>query len=67
MGTSEKMPLSVRIKQLEEEIDELKIHLQKYHLIETPEQDFDIKSLIINKQNEMIELLIKQRDENKTL
>jgi len=46
-----------RIKQLQQEIKELKESLSKPHLTKNSEQDYTIKSQIIDKQNEMIELL----------
>lgn len=49
-----------KIKQIEEEIKELREQLKKPHLTKSVEQDYDIKSHIIEKQNEMIELLIKE-------
>ena len=52
--------LSSKIKQLEEEIKDLKVQLKKPHLIKSNEHDYDIKSHIIDKQNEMIELLMLQ-------
>lgn len=55
-------PHSSEIKKLEEEISELREELKKLHFAKSAEQDYDIKSKIINKQNEMIELLIKERD-----
>lgn len=55
---------SSQIKQLEEEIQQLKLELKaKNHLTSSSEQDFDLKSHIINKQNEIIELLIKMAAE----
>lgn len=55
---------SSQIKQLEEEIQQLKLELKaKNHLTASSEQDFDLKSHIINKQNEIIELLIKMAAE----
>jgi hypothetical protein len=51
---------SSKIKQIEEEIKELKEKLKKPHLTHSNEQDYDIKSHIIDKQNEMIELLMQQ-------
>lgn len=48
-----------QIRQLEEEIKELRMQLKKPHLTKSSEQDYDIKSHIIDKQNEMIELLMK--------
>jgi hypothetical protein len=62
MTTPSSSTLSSQIKQLEEEINELKIHLEKYHFTKSPEQDFDVKTRIIEKQNEMIELLIRERE-----
>lgn len=53
-----------KIKQLEKEIKDLKDALStKPHLIKDAEGDYDIKSHIIDKQNEMIELLIKKQSE----
>lgn len=55
---------SSQIKQLEEEIKQLKLELKsKKHLTLSSESDYDIKSHIIDKQNEMIELLIKHAAE----
>jgi hypothetical protein len=53
---------SPQMQQLEEEIKELKEQLKKYHLTASSEHDYDVKSHIIDKQNEMIELLIKQSE-----
>ena len=53
-----------QIKQLEEEIHQLKLELKaKSHLTMSSESDLDIKTHIIDKQNQMIELLIKQSAE----
>jgi hypothetical protein len=53
-----------QIKQLEDEIKQLKLELKaKNHLISSSEQDYDLKSHIIDKQNAIIELLIKQSSE----
>jgi len=46
-----------KMKQLEEEIKELKSQLKKPHLTKDSEGDYDIKSHIIDKQTEIIELL----------
>jgi hypothetical protein len=54
---------SIQLKQLEEEIKMLRTELKKIHFAKSSEQDYDIKSQIIDKQNEMIELLIKQSEE----
>ena len=54
-----------KIKQIEEELKDLKHKLEKYHLTKSSEQDYEIKSHIIEKQNELIELLIEHA--NKTL
>jgi hypothetical protein len=56
------MESSLKIKQLEEEIETLREELKKLHFAKSSEQDYDIKSKIIDKQNEMIEMLIKERD-----
>lgn len=48
------------IKQLEEEIKELRYQLKKPHLTKDSEGDYDIKSRIIDKQNELIDLLMQQ-------
>lgn len=53
-----------QINQLEDEINDLKMKLQEPHLAKSAEQDYDIKSQIIDKQNEMIELLIKLSKKN---
>ena len=63
MNTSSNNPSSSRIKELEEDINALKEELKKPHFTKSSEQDMDIKSRIIDTQNEMIELLLKQRDE----
>jgi len=56
--------LSSQIKLLEEELKQLRLELQsKNHLTSSSEADYDIKSHIINKQNELIELLIKHAAE----
>jgi hypothetical protein len=58
--------LKEQISQLEEEIDDLKMQLLKPHLLaKSPEQDLEVKSKIIDKQTEMIELLIKQSKQGK--
>jgi len=49
-----------KIKQIEAEIAALKENLKKPHLTKDSEGDYDIKSQIIDKQNEMIELLTEQ-------
>lgn len=63
METGSNSQTTLRVKELEEEINQLNIHLKRYHFTDTPEQDFDIKSQLINKQNELIEILMKQRAE----
>jgi hypothetical protein len=67
MGTSsEKLSpetFKQKINQLEEELQDLKQQLRKPHFFAaSAEQDYEIKSKIIDKQNEMIELLLRQRD-----
>ena len=58
---STSLTLAQQIKQIEKDIKSLKVQLLKPHLLaKSPEQDLDIKSKIIDKQNVMIELLIKQ-------
>lgn len=55
------LTIEQQLKQIEKDIKVLKAQLLKPHLLaKSPEQDLDIKSKIIDKQNEMIELLIKQ-------
>ena len=53
-----------QIKQISEEIETLKLQLLKPHFTKSAEQDYDIKSQIIEKQNRMIELLMEQAGEN---
>ncbi len=62
MKTTSKQASSSRMKQLERDIEGLKKEMLKPHLAKSEEQDYEIKSRIIDKQNQMIELLIKQRD-----
>jgi hypothetical protein len=50
--------LQQKIKQLETEIKILKKQLLKSHFVKNAEQDYDIKSHIIDKQNQIIELYI---------
>ncbi len=50
-----------KIKEIQQEIAVLKEELKKPHLTKDAEQDYDIKSLIIDKQAEIIELLIGQK------
>jgi hypothetical protein len=64
METPSGKALSQKIKKIEEEINILKAKLLVPHLTKSAEQDYDIKSIIIDKQNEMIELLIKQSEKN---
>ena len=48
------------ISKIEEELKQLRLELKaKNHLTQSSEADYDLKSQIIDKQNEMIELLIK--------
>lgn len=56
--------LQQQIKQIEEEVKTLKKELQKPHFAKSTEQDYDIKSHIIEKQNQMIELLIELSQKN---
>jgi hypothetical protein len=60
---SEKSIIS-KIQDIEEELNQLKIKLAEYHLIKSSEQDYDLKSQIIDKQNQIIELLIEQSKKN---
>jgi|GEM_PF-3462314 len=53
------LTLQQQIKQIEGEIIKLKKQLLKPHLTRSAEQDYNIKSQIIDKQNEIIELYIK--------
>jgi hypothetical protein len=63
MKTQSKQASSSKMKQLERDIAGLKAEQQsKIHLTKDAEQDYDIKSRIIDKQNQMIALFIKQRD-----
>jgi hypothetical protein len=50
------------IKELEDEIEQLKIKLTRAHFVRSNEQDYDIKSKIIEKQNKLIEILIKENE-----
>lgn len=63
MKTPSKQASSSRMKQLERDIAGLKAELLKPHLAKSQEQDYDIKSRLIDKQTQMIALLLKQRDE----
>lgn len=54
------LTLQQQIKLIEGEIKKLKKQLLKPHFMKDAEQDYDIKSHIIDKQNEIIELYIKQ-------
>ncbi len=59
------LALEQQIKHIEKDIKSLKAQLLKPHLLaKSPEQDLEIKSKIIYKQNEMIELLIRQSKKN---
>ncbi|HTA26467.1 MAG TPA: hypothetical protein VK809_01670 [Bacteroidia bacterium] len=58
MTTPPENPNTFKIKQIQEEIAVLKEKMKKPHLTKDAEQDYDIKSLIIDKQAEIIELLI---------
>ena len=62
MTTPSKQASSSKIAQLEKDIAGLKTEMNKVHFAKSQEQDYDIKSRIIDKQNQMIALLIKQRD-----
>lgn len=50
------------IKELEDEIEQLKIKLTRAHFVRSNEQDYDIKSKIIEKQNKLIKILIKENE-----
>ena len=52
---------STEVQKLEEEIETLREELKRLHFSKSAEQDYDIKSRIIDKQTEMIDLLIKER------
>ncbi len=54
------LTIQQQIKQIEREIVKLKKQLLKPHLTKSDEQDYDIKSYIIDKQNKIIDLYIKQ-------
>ena len=64
MKTQSKKPALAKwqllIREKEEEIKSLKKQMEKPHFIKSSEQDYDIKSHIIDKQNEIIELFIKR-------
>lgn len=62
MNTISKQTSSSRMKQLERDIAGLKAEMSKPHLTKDAEQDYEIKSRIIDKQSQMIALLLKQRD-----
>lgn len=53
-----------QIKQIEKEIKPLKDQLLTPHFTKSAEHDYDIKSQIIDKQNQIIEILIKQTNKN---
>lgn len=63
---TQKTLLSVKqqVKQLREEVTALKLQLLRPHFAKSAENDYDIKSVIIEKQTRMIELLLEQADEN---
>ncbi len=61
MKTQPENPNTSKIKQIQEDIAVLKEELKKPHLTKDAEQDYDIKSLIIDKQAEIIELLTGQK------
>ncbi len=52
------LTIQQQIKQIEGEIKKLKKQLLKPHFAKNAEQDYDIKSHIIDKQNEIIEMYI---------
>ncbi len=62
MGVPSKQASTPRMQQLEKDIAGLKSELLKPHFAKSQEQDYDIKSRLIDKQNQMIALLLKQRD-----
>jgi hypothetical protein len=47
-----------KIRKLEEEIKELELKLHHPHLIKSAEEDYDIKSQIIKRQNEIISIYV---------
>ena len=69
MAATPRKPSSPTLQQqitlIEGEINDLKMQLTKPHFFaDSPEGDLDIKTKIIDKQNEMIELLIKLSNNN---
>ena len=50
------------IKQLQEELKQLKIKLTHPHIAKSQEDDYDIKSKIIDKQNQIIDIYIRETD-----
>jgi hypothetical protein len=57
---SSPLTLEQQIQEIEEELKILKMHLHEPHFFgHSSARDFDIKNDIIQKQNQMIELLMK--------
>ena len=52
------------IKALEEDLEQLKIKLTHAHFTHSNEHDYDIKSKIIEKQNQLIEILIRENQKH---
>jgi hypothetical protein len=54
------LTMEQQLKNFDNEINELRALLPEQHLTKSDEHDYDIKSQIIQKQNQMIELLINK-------
>lgn len=52
-------PWEEEVKRIEAEIRELEMKFDHPHFMNSPENDYDIKSKIIEKQNEIIALYLK--------
>lgn len=48
------------VKEIEEELEQLRIKLTHAHFTHSNEQDYDIKSQIIKRQNRLIEILVRE-------
>jgi hypothetical protein len=52
--------LEKEVSEIEEELEQLKMKLKRAHFAHSSEQDYGIKSQIIEKQNRLIGILVQE-------
>lgn len=56
------LPWQNEVKQLQEQLKQLQIKLEHPHLTKSAEDDMDLKSKVIELQNRIIEIYIRETD-----